>query len=121
MIPNVYIFSIRKGDNHNMFKREQRGTTGGDCTALYGVELDHHYTLKEFVNEVLQNYPGEWGSFKLCERGKWMPYKAFRYKHGILTDAIPSELANKPIVSISANGGWSNMDYIIRMEESING
>lgn len=104
-----------------MFKRKQSGSTGGDCTAPYSVELDHRYTLQEFIDAVIQNYPTEWGSFELYEMGKWRPYKAFGYKRGILENEIPVELANKPVARVTASGGWSNMDYMIRMEESING
>lgn len=98
-----------------MFKRKQSGPTGGDCTAIYSIELCQKYTLEGFIKEVLQEYPDEWGFFELREEHHVRPFKVIEYKHGKLVGEIPAEIANVPISCTKSDGGWSNMDYTIRI------
>lgn len=96
-----------------IFKRKQSGPTGGDCTAVYSIELCRNYTLKEFIEEVLKEYPNEWGFFELREEHHTRPFKVIEYKYGNIVGKIPTDIINVPISCTKSDGGWSNMDYII--------
>ena len=83
------------------------GSTRGDCTALYEVSDYKAKTVGEFIKEVLKEKADEWGyisvdGLQICE-----------YKHGALL-AKPKEMyLNREITKISAEGGWTRMDYSI--------
>lgn len=83
------------------------GSTRGDCTAPYEVSDYKAKTVGEFIEEVLKEKADEWGyisvdGLQICE-----------YKHGALL-AKPKEMyLNREITKISADGGWTRMDYSI--------
>lgn len=101
-----------------IFELEQCGRTRGDCTAPYEVILYHdNVTVEEFVNAVLSDKT-EWGRIsigadyfnpKACT---WYKYGEFDKKNYNL---IP--YYNKIITKVSADGGWSCMDYMIEIKE----
>lgn len=92
-----------------MFSLTQITPTFGDCTAGYRVDLDKEYTVSEFINEVLKKEPNEWGYFKIKNTREKV-----EYRHGeILNNNFDNEILSARIISISAHGGWSNMDYLI--------
>ena len=47
----------------------------------------------------------------------WLDYEKYEYRYGVLNDAIPKNLLEKKIISIKANGGWTNMDYLLKLEQ----
>ncbi len=88
-------------------KFHSTGPTRGDCTAPYEVTDCKAKTVGEFIAEVLKEQADEWGyisvdGLRICE-----------YKYGALL-AMPKEMyLNREITKISAEGGWSRMDYSI--------
>ena len=81
--------------------------TGNDETALYAIS-DHKATIGEFVEEVLEQKPGEWGYIEVngfkCE-----------YRYGKLLSELPEMILGWHISEVKGYGGWSGMDYIIRV------
>lgn len=76
---------------------------------MHRVDLDKEYTVSEFINEVLKKEPNEWGYFKIKNTRETV-----EYRHGeILNNNFDNEILSARIISISAHGGWSNMDYLI--------
>lgn len=83
------------------------GPTRGDCTAPYEVTDYKAKTVGEFVDEVLKEKADEWGyisvdGVRICE-----------YKHGLLIFKPKEMYLNREITKISAEGGWSRMDYSV--------
>lgn len=93
-----------------MIELIQTHNYGSDCTAPYDIETDCK-TVGEFVDEVLQKYTNEWGDFKI--EGTYCYYE---YKHGKLLDEIPQNERSLQIKEIKAAGGYSNMDYFIKIK-----
>lgn len=96
-----------------MFTLTQDTPTGGDCTAGYKVQFSNEYTVREFIEEVLKKHPGEWGDIKL----KNLEART-KYRYGTLVKQnFPDQLPDSKIVKAYAVGGYSNMDYILTIEQ----
>ena len=93
-----------------MFVLAQCGPTRGDCTAPYRVHLDKEYTVTELVDAIITNNPEEWGNIKL---GNILGKTICSYRWGKITVPIAEQYKDQKIITISADGGWSAMDYII--------
>lgn len=93
-----------------MIKFIQTHNYGSDCTAPYDIETDCK-TVGEFVDEVLRKHTNEWGDFKIEGR-----YGYYDYKNGKLIDEIPQEERDLQIKEVKAAGGYSNMNYKIKVK-----
>lgn len=91
-----------------MIKFIQTHNIGSDCTAPFDIETDCK-TVGDFVDEVLQKYTNEFGSFKI--EGMYVYYD---YKNGKLIDEIPQEVCKLQIKEIKAAGLYTKMDYKIK-------
>lgn len=99
-----------------MIKLKQNTPTGGDCTAGYAVTLDKEYTVRELINEVLTRK--EWGYIGIHNDGQaWFERGTpnCKYKQDKLLTDMPPEVLNMKIKSVTARGGWSRMDYVIKL------
>lgn len=93
-----------------MLKFVQTHGMGSDCTAPYDVELDKPYTVAEFINEVLATRKNEWGTIEV--KGAF----SLKYRYGKTEQEIPEQYANLPVKKAHASGGWSAMDYYLKVE-----
>lgn len=100
-----------------MFRLYQSGPTCGDCTALYAVKLYSDYTVSSFIKEVLETRPDEWGYFGIDNGKSIFGDPDCQYKYGALLSTLPDYILDKKVVSVSANGGWTRMDYTIKIEK----
>ena len=90
----------------------------GDCSAFYDVTLDNPHTVGDFINSVLVERKGEWGKFRIYNPNvSWLDYEQYEYRYGILKDVISNELLEKEIISIEAHGGWTQMDYLLKLKK----
>jgi hypothetical protein len=97
-----------------MIKLTQTSETFGDCTALYSVEMDKPYTVKEFIKQVLKRK--EWGYIGIEDNDSIFGEPKCEYKgKTIITENLPEEILSQPVVKVRASGGWSRMDYIIEI------
>lgn len=81
--------------------------TLGDCN-IYEVDLEgKEYTVGKFVEEILAEYPDEWGNIEIKD------IDVVIYRDGKLISRFNNEILNKKIQQVVAQGGWSRMDYII--------
>lgn len=111
----------------NKLKFTKTGPESGDCTAPYDVEwnADGIRSVSAFVAAVLLEKNDEWGSIYLIEdeRG-WMHAPSIEYKYGCVVSA-PDSLFEKDddreIDTITARGGWTNMDYYVRFKSANEG
>lgn len=100
-----------------MIRFKQTSKEYGDCTADYEVMLDKQYTVREFVSFVLSQ-KDEWGTIQIYDPDKsWLDYDKYEYRYGNLNDDIPNEIMGKKIISVSAHGGWTAMDYVLKLEQ----
>lgn len=103
-----------------MFKRKQIGPERGDATAPYAVMLDHKYTVREFIEEVLI-IRDEWGYVGIHNGRSIFGKPCCTYQRQKLLSKLPEEYLNKTIFSVSADGGWTRMDYLIKVMEEKDG
>ena len=87
-----------------------------DCTSTYIIEFEKPMTLKQFVNIVFEERPNEWGYFNVHNQLS-DDYLDYPYERGKLSRKIPVKFLDRKIENVWANGGWSSMDYYIRLEE----
>ena len=92
-------------------RRVQTGRTIGDETAPYDIYDYKAKRADEFVQEVLETEPHEWGYIEVYANGR------VEYRDGKLLTDIPVAWKHLNIEKIKASGGWSRMDY--RIEASI--
>ena len=85
----------------------------GDETSTYNVKINKEKPIiRDIINYVL-NETREWGYIVINDN---MPNYDFEYRYGfIVKDNIPEEIKNTEIESITASGGWSRMDYYIKI------
>lgn len=89
------------------FRLVETGGPYGDCTCSYDVIFRSPMTLGEFI-AALPHDEREWG----CVRAEH--HKVAEYKRGttVIMDSIYYFCnLNRVVVSATANGGWSLMDY----------
>lgn len=97
-------------------KFTQTGSTSGDCTAPYSVSNYKAQTVGEFIEEVLQN-KAEWGYIKVCiPNCSWLDYPSCEYRYGSIVEELDSSYLDKKIKSVDASGGWTRMDYYIKID-----
>jgi len=85
------------------------GDAGGDQCYPFYVENYKAEAIGDFIQEVLKEFPDEWGTIRnekhdiICE-----------YRYGkICYITSDEEILNQEIYFIKAYGGWSSMDYTI--------
>lgn len=87
------------------------GPAGGDCTAPYYVTLAKKMTVKEFIDEWIQN-EREWGYFYVKEKDKgWWQYPSCEYRYGKIKKDDIEQYHDKVIKEVSGSGGWSRSDF----------
>ena len=105
-----------------MFRLIQCTPTRGDCTAGYEVDLDKEYTLQEFIDAILTNKKNEWGEIKIVKRNcPWHRYPSIGYRYGNITSKpnIPEKVFGYKVKTVTADGGWTVMDYIVTLEKEV--
>jgi hypothetical protein len=88
----------------------------GDCTQNFKV-TDFPGTVEELVDQILAR-TNEWGSIRI-DMGEGIGFfelEEYEYKYGILIDQIPNEKLAAKVKSVTANGGWTYMSYLIITE-----
>ena len=88
----------------------------GDCTEVYDSELLKPFSVKEFVEAVLEDEK-EWGYINI--ESNIHPSASLEYSHGeIVNNNIGEAELEKTVTSLKANGGWSRMDFLITIGTS---
>lgn len=94
------------------------GRTGGDGSTPYRVTDYQAKTVIEFINEVLEECPYEWGEFEVrTESNGFHLSPRVGYKQGELRDEIPDEWQYRFIEYVEATGCWSRTDYYIHAKD----
>ena len=101
-----------------LFHMYQSTPVGGDCTCAYRVRLNAQCTVRELIEDIMRERPNEWGFIEVKR------YKAFNnkydrvisFKNGEYDTSNISEVLDEIVESVSASGGWSNMDWNINIK-----
>ena len=99
-----------------MLDRTMVGAERGDCTAPYLVTLDKEYTVEELVQQILTQYNDEWGYIGIDTPGTWFGDPNCQYDYGHLRTYLPKDVLSKKVQSVRADGGWTRMDWYIKVE-----
>ena len=91
-------------------KLEQISDVYQDCTCDYDVILNDKLTLKQFIELVINERNNDWGVFTLYNNDKKFKYNCGKISKNVIFN--DKEL-NSIIFDISANGGYSMMNYTI--------
>lgn len=93
----------------------ENGKISGDETRPYIVKDYNAKTVGEFVKEVLLKCPNEWGTITAKSNLRHLRWcnNECEYKYGELLSEMDSVYLVSEIVSVTASGGWSRMDYYI--------
>lgn len=88
----------------------------GDETSLYALEWEEGATVQDLIDFALSK-KDEWGYIDIkVDVGSINIYRRLEYRYGeILDDKIPSRVKSSTIVQGSANGGWTRMDYSVKV------
>lgn len=93
----------------------------GDCCYSYDVKLVQEYTVKEFVEEILKEKPNEWGKIRIVtDINKIFSSKRDEcsYHYGKIDYWFSnSRILNANIDKAKARGGWTSMDYFIKIKD----
>ena len=102
---------------------ELNNTASGDDKYSYEVILEIEYTVKEFIEAILTRsfYSNEYGYIKIDNEAQiYLSEQKIKYSKGKLTSNI-AELELMPldskIINIRARGGWTSMDYVLKIEK----
>ena len=103
-----------------MFELVQMTAIRSDCTAGFNVRLSKPCTVGELVDEILSTRTNEW-----CYIGIFKPGISYifgdpncKYNFGsLVTGPLPDDILSRTIKEVRADGCWSRMDYIIKLEE----
>lgn len=98
-----------------MFNLQQCGREGGDCTAPYKVILDRSYTVRTFIDAVLNGRSTEWGYIGINDGHTIFGNPSCEYRYGKLQNAMNECVLDKAVISVKASGGWTRMDYLIKV------
>ena len=103
-----------------MFRLNQSTPEAGDCTCGYKVLLDKEYTVQEFVDTVLTEKNKEWGYIGIYDPsdfiGRTSGSLCIEYRYGeIKSEKFRNDILSQIILSVSASGGWSRMDYVLHI------
>ena len=92
------------------------GHMGGDATSAYRITLQRTFTVKEFVERVL-NERGEWGKIEV-ELPDRTTVAWLKYSHGDITNESSNFASyyDHTIERVSGNGGWSNSNFYIEVK-----
>lgn len=111
---------MREMERKIVFRFIQTTPVSGDCICGYGIILDREYTVKDFIDTVLTERTYEWGYIGIYDQsdfvGRHFGNPNVEYSHGkITTDNFTEDILSKEVKDVSASGGWSRMDYILKV------
>lgn len=88
-----------------------------DETSIYSVVMNKEMTVSDLIDYAISQND-EWGFISIIgDNGLFKPICRLEYRWGkIVSDTIPDETKGAKIKDIGAYGGWSRMDYDIRIQ-----
>ena len=102
------------------FRFIEDGPERGDCTRRYKIDLGRRYAgtpydVHEFISEILGEHSGDWGHIKIVDQNGDLKCWT-NYKYGEMFIPLPNDIYLAKVKTVSADGGWTNMDYVITID-----
>jgi hypothetical protein len=95
-------------------ERIRKSKVRSDSSATYDVVTDAK-TVREFIHQILTEFDDEWGCIGVASQYIFgEPRCEYRYGQ-IVGGALPDMVLDASLKSVLAFGGWSNMDYVLRL------
>ena len=92
---------------------------GSDCTGPYDVTLYGKPTVKDFLNQLLEERR-EWGYIRIYNKKEKKKSYYISYSHGNVDNYdIPDSIMNAKIVMADGSGGWSRSDFTLTVDVKI--
>nr|DAT71883.1 MAG TPA: hypothetical protein [Caudoviricetes sp.] len=98
------------------------GTMRSDCFGTRDITtyitMDHPYTVKEFVNDVLRQFPNHWGYIQLYKRGEiWGDnIVKCKYENGHLKTSLPEKYMKREVYKAEVTNGVPSMDITLTLQ-----
>ena len=102
----------------------QTGPTGGDETAPYSIQGFRAKTVVEFINEMLEECPRQWGYIEVKGESAGVCFlwsRRIEYRSGQLLAEIPDDWKYREIEMVHAVGGWGYMSFFITPKQLSHG
>ena len=96
-------------------------TMRGDCFGTRDITtyitMDHPYTVKEFVNDVLRQFPNHWGYIQLYKRGEiWGDnIVKCKYENGHLKTSLREKYMDREVYKAEVVNGVPSMDITLTL------
>ena len=99
------------------------GPEAGDCTRVYNIRLNRQdITVQEFIDFILKEAQGEWGTIDVRDVDKLTPDKKYtvEYSHGEIKSQVGDpDWLSATITKIHGHGGWSNSDFMLTVKPAV--
>lgn len=101
---------------------ETIGTMSVDCTETSDfttyITMDHPYTVKEFINDVLRQFPNHWGYIRLYKRGEIWGDNIVKceYENGHLKTSLPEIYMEREVYKAEMVNGVPSMDITLTLQ-----
>lgn len=94
------------------------GTMSSDCTTPYYFSMDHPYSVKDFIEDMLAQFPNEWGHIQLYKRGEIWGKNIVQceYEYSRLKTLLPEKYMNREVYMAEAWAGFSRMDIVLTLQ-----
>ena len=94
------------------------GKVWQDESQRYFVHLIGEFTVREFIDKILEKFPNEKGEFYMDSNTSQLGYIFCKYWEGSITsDPFPDDILNSKIKSVSGYGGWTVSNYKLEIEK----
>ena len=94
--------------------KQQYVGTGGDTVHHYNAEFVTNPTLEEFVEWVIKNHPKDWGEINSVRNAIYVEYEEGKI---VRRCKNYSSIKGRKISLKYVDGGWSMMDYTVKLEK----
>lgn len=99
------------------------GPEGGDCTRPYYIRLNRQdITVQEFIDFILKEASGEWGTIDVRDVDKMTPDKKYtvEYSHGEIKSQVGDpDWLSATITKMRGQGGWSCSDFMLTVKPAV--
>lgn len=95
-----------------MFKMKSLTPANVGYSCKYKVIFDRPYTVRTFIDTVIENKPGEWGFIMVGKYGR-----CYYKDQKIIENDIPGSVLEKKIKSVTATNKHWQMDYDITLHD----
>lgn len=99
-----------------MLKFARLGPFGRTSMSIYSVVLDKEYTVRTFIEAVLEERNMEQGSIGIADGLSFFGKPFCEYVLGRLLTEMDNDVLDKPVIRVTARGDtWNRKDYFLEV------